>query len=86
MKITISARAEKELRKLSKINQIAIAAKIRSFATTEIINEEKLSGYKNIYRVRVGDYRIVFKKIPSEIYIVLIGHRKDIYDLLKRLL
>lgn len=85
MKITISPRAEKELKKLSKINQLAIANKIRSFVNVSITNEEKLSGYKNIYRVRIGDYRIVFKKSPSEIYIVLIGHRKDIYDLLKRL-
>ncbi len=85
MKITISPRAEKELKKLSKINQLAVANKIRSLVSFNITNEEKLSGYKNIYRVRVGDYRIVFRKNPSEAYIVLIGHRKDIYDLLKRL-
>jgi mRNA interferase RelE/StbE len=85
MKITISPRAEKELKKLSKLNQLAIANKIRSLVGGSIPNEEKLSGYKNIYRVRVGDYRIVFKKTASELYIVLIGHRKEIYDLLKRL-
>jgi mRNA interferase RelE/StbE len=84
MKTTISPRAEKEFKKLSKINQLAIANKIRGLVLVNI-NEEKLSGYKNIYRVRVSDYRIVFRKNPSEVYIILIGHRKDIYDLLKRL-
>jgi mRNA interferase RelE/StbE len=87
MKIIISSRAEKELKKITKIDQIAIARKIRlikEFPMTP--NEEKLSGYKNIYRVRVGEYRIVYRKTVNEIYIVLIGHRKDIYRLVDHLL
>ena len=85
MKITISPRAEKELKNLSKINQIAITKKIRSLPRNQLISEERLKGYKNIFRVRVGDYRIVYKKTLQEVFIVLIGHRKNIYDLLKRL-
>jgi len=85
MTITIAPRAEKELRKIPKIDQIAIGAKIRNLVNPEVAGEEKLSGYPKIFRVRVGDYRIVYKKTSTGIYIVLIGHRKDIYDLLKRL-
>ncbi|PIP15013.1 hypothetical protein COX47_02030, partial [Candidatus Roizmanbacteria bacterium CG23_combo_of_CG06-09_8_20_14_all_35_49] len=48
-------------------------------------NEEKLSGYKNIYRMRVGEYRIVYQRTVNQIYIVLIGHRKDIYRLVDQL-
>lgn len=85
MKLVISPRAEKELKKLSKIDQIAVARKIRSLCLPPILNEEKLSGYKNIFRVRVGNFRIVYKKTFQEIFIVLIGHRKDIYKLFKQL-
>ena len=86
MKAVLSPKAEKQLKKLSKINQIAIAKKIRSIRdSTDIINEEKLRGLKNIYRIRVGDLRIVYKKTKKQIFIVLIHHRRDVYRLLKRL-
>lgn len=86
MKIILSPRSEKELRKVTKIDQIAIAKKIRQVRDSIfIINEEKLSGFKNIFRVRVGDYRIVYKKNHKKIYVILIGHRKDIYRLINQL-
>lgn len=87
MKVILSPRAEKQLRKLSKIDQIAIAKKIRSLRDHPLTQRaEKLKGFKNIYRVRVGNYRMVFKKTLKEIYVILIRHRKDIYRLLRQLL
>lgn len=84
MKIIISPRAEKQLRKLPKIDQIAIVGKIRSLiAISSITGEEKLSGFKNIARVRVGEYRIVYSRKKSEVYIILVSHRKDVYRLVK---
>lgn len=86
MRIVLSPRAEKEIKKLPKIDQIAVARKIRMFAQIQSIpQEEKLKGYKNIFRVRIGNYRIVYRKTSQEIYIILIGHRKEIYDLFKQL-
>lgn len=86
MKVTLSPKAEKELKKISKINQIVIAKKIRAIRDTQIIaNEEKLAGFPNIYRVRVGKYRIVYKRTVKEIYIIVILHRKDVYRLLWQL-
>lgn len=86
MKITISPRAEKELRKIPKFDQIAIAQKIRSFPQSHTSGEEKLSGFFQMYRVRVGNYRIVYRKTRDSIFIVLIGHRRDIYRALRELL
>ncbi len=85
MKVTISPRAEKQLKQASKVDQITIARKIRVLASAKIsVKEEKLKGFQHIYRVRIGNYRIVYKKTLKELYVILIGHRKDIYRLLKR--
>ena len=87
MKIIVSPLAEKGLRKLSKVNQIVVAKRIRALATSgPRANDEQLKGYKNILRTRIGDIRIVYKKTKTIFYIILVGQRKDIYEKLKRLL
>ncbi|MBI5620552.1 type II toxin-antitoxin system RelE/ParE family toxin [Candidatus Gottesmanbacteria bacterium] len=86
MKITILPRAEKELRKIPKFDQIAIAVKIRSLASPSLTGEEKLSGFFHVYRIRVGHYRVVYKKEGDEITVVLIRHRKDVYRMLATML
>lgn len=86
MSIRISPRAEKELKRISKLDQLAIGQKIRSLTTLGSTQEEKLAGFSYVFRVRVGNYRIVYKKLKNELYIVLIGHRKDIYRKLSELL
>lgn len=42
-----------------------------------------LAGY---WKLRVGDYRVVFRVVRSEVWVYAIIHRKDVYeDVLKRL-
>lgn len=84
MTITVSPHAEKYLRKLPKFDQIAIAQKIRGLSFS--VGEEKLSGYSYVYRVRIGDYRIVYKRTSQSVYVILIGHRREIYRMLTQLL
>lgn len=87
MKVLVSPLAEKQLRKFSKVNQIIVAKKLRGIvAAPRAGSSEQLKGYRNIYRARVGDFRIVYRKSKQELYIILIGHRRDIYKKLKRLL
>ena len=87
MKVILSPQAEKQLKKLSKINQIAIAKRIRVIRdSTRIEGEEKLKGLQHIFRIRVGDYRIVYRKTRKQVYIVLIRHREDVYRLIRQLL
>ena len=87
MKITLSPLAEKQLRKISKIDQIAVAEKLRSIRkSSPPAVSEKLRGYRNIFRIRVGDYRIVYRVFPNRYYIILIHHRRDVYKLLSQLL
>ena len=43
---------------------------------------KKLKGYKNAYRIRVGDYRIIYEVGDKalRILIIAVGHRRDIYE------
>lgn len=45
---------------------------------------KKLEGYSDFYRIKSGDYRIVYKLVTRDkkLYISAIGHRKQIYRLL----
>lgn len=45
MKVLLSPRAEKDLKRLSKIDQIAVAKKIRQLGESQIAQEEKLKGF-----------------------------------------
>ncbi len=41
----------------------------------------KLQGYENLYRVRVGDYRIIYE-IQDDVLVVVVvkvGNRRDVY-------
>lgn len=88
MNVILSGRAEKQLRTLPKIDQLAVAQKIRHIqgAPRSVPQEEKLSGYTDIFRVRVGNYRIVYRKTTQQLYIILIRHRKDVYRMIKEIL
>ncbi len=85
MKLTITAHAKKQIKKLPKSVQIIITSKIWKLTSMSFEGLEKLSGYKGYYKVRVGTFRIVFIKYLDEIEIVLVAHRKEVYDLLTRL-
>jgi mRNA interferase RelE/StbE len=42
----------------------------------------KLSGSEYAYRIRVGDYRIIYEIIGNELVIevIKVGHRRDVYE------
>jgi len=48
---------------------------------SELLRFKKLKGAESLYRVRVGDYRIVYEVRGAVLLIVVIkiGHRKDVY-------
>lgn len=58
---------------------ISILEKTNSIS--ELPNTKKLSGFKTYYRYRLGDYRIGIELITTTtIRIIVITHRKDIYN------
>lgn len=46
----------------------------------QIPSIKKLKGYKNAYRIRIGDYRIGLYLIENAIELRRVLHRKEMYD------
>jgi mRNA interferase RelE/StbE len=42
---------------------------------------KSLKGY---WKLRTGDYRVVYKIEENEVYVLAIRHRRDLYDFLKK--
>ncbi len=81
-KIEVSATAEKQLGKLPRNDQVRIARAISLLAETPRPRGcRKLTGYEDIFRIRVGTYRVIYSVEQAEILIIIlkIGRRKDIY-------
>jgi len=38
---------------------------------------------KPYWKLRVGDYRVLYEIIKNEVHIVVIGHRKEVYQILE---
>lgn len=80
--LNFSKRAFKEL---AKINE-PFYSNIK-FAIINLTENPRPQGYKKLkgrdgYRIRVGDYRIIYEIFDSELVIDIIdlGHRKNIYE------
>jgi mRNA-degrading endonuclease RelE of RelBE toxin-antitoxin system len=52
---------------------------IKVLAFEEITNIKKLQGYDDIYRIRIGDYRIGIVFDGETLIFQRVLHRKDIY-------
>lgn len=81
-RIVLSTSARKALRNLERSIQERITVAL------ELLRDDprppkavKLKGEDNVWRIRVGDYRIVYEVIGDElvVWVVRIGDRKDIY-------
>ena len=80
--VIVERSAEKDLKKLSSEVRSRAVAALQSLAKNpRPAGSRKLAGSENDWRIRVGDYRIVYE-IADEIRIVRINrvrHRKDVY-------
>jgi mRNA interferase RelE/StbE len=82
-RLLLKASAAKEIEKLgSKADRRRIIEKIRRLANNpRASGAEKLAGYEDRYRVRQGDYRIVYliDDETTTVTIYTVGHRRDVY-------
>lgn len=50
-----------------------------SASPTDIKGLKKLSGYKNAFRIKIGDFRIGIFIVKNNVEFARVIHRKDIY-------
>lgn len=74
--------ARKALESIARPDRHRIEAKVAALAATPRPHGvEKLSGAEKLYRVRSGDYRIVYE-VRAEVLVILvvrIAHRREVY-------
>ena len=74
--------AEFDLGKLDKKFILRIIEKVASLADNPLPPaSKKLRGSKSIYRLRVGDYRVVYQVIKPDRQVIVyyVRHRKEVY-------
>ncbi len=82
MEVKLKPNAEKELDKLpDKLAKRIVAAIIQLQTEPFPVNSQKLSGKTGTYRLRVGDYRIIYfwDKIRKLLLVTRIRHRREVY-------
>jgi mRNA interferase RelE/StbE len=80
--IEFSSTAERQFKKLSVQHQKRLTPKINALAENpRPSGMKKLEGEDDLYRVRVGDYRIIYQIQDDKliVLVVKIGDRKEIY-------
>jgi mRNA interferase RelE/StbE len=81
-RIEFTPRAERDFKSLSRSIRGRIARRIESLAQNPYPQGiKKIEGEDEFYRLRVGDYRILYqvKKKVLLVLVVGIGRRRDIY-------
>lgn len=81
-KIEISSTAEKTLKKIPKADLKKIVEAIQILGINPFPEGcRKLSGEEGTYRVRQGNYRIIYEVERKKLIILVlkVGHRKDVY-------
>ena len=89
--IELTPAAEKTLLKLAKKDRALMVRLDRALLSltdnpTPPNSKQLVGEVANLYRLRVGDYRIIYQVDGGKLVILVVhvGHRKDVYRHLKR--
>jgi mRNA interferase RelE/StbE len=80
--VEIRPAAERQIKKLTTVVQERIIARLEELELDpRPLGVKKLSGVDNLYRLRVGEYRIVYEIQDAVLFVVVVavGHRREIY-------
>lgn len=76
MTIVYSKQAQKFLSRQTAITRRRITLAIENLPSGDV---KKLAGYNDLYRLRVGDFRVIFNKDGEILYILKIDNRGGVY-------
>lgn len=77
--IEIRTRAEKDLRAIPARDGKRIAKAILALRTGSSGDVKRLTNFTPEYRLRVGDWRVLFDRVDNKITIYCILHRREAY-------
>ncbi len=80
--VLLSARAERDLKRLSAEVFYRVVAKLKSLSTQpRPEGSGKLAGSHSGYRIRVGDYRVIYEIDDAEetVKVMWVRHRREAY-------
>lgn len=81
--ITFARSARRELEALDSSIVLRILSKIETLVVhPRPHGSRKLSGEKHLWRIRIGDYRVIYSVLDKErrIDITAVRHRREAYD------
>jgi len=81
-RVEITASAEKALARLPTADMARVVRAITALAALpRPAGCRKLRGHEDVYRIRVGLYRVIYSIDDRRIIVVVLklGHRKDVY-------
>jgi mRNA interferase RelE/StbE len=73
----------KDLDRVPKADRLRILKRVDQLADDpRSFGSEKLSGHKDRYRIRQGNYRILYSIEDDRLIVVVVkvGHRREVYD------
>ena len=80
--VDIKPSVQKDFRRLPKAVVVRVTKRIEKLSGDPFPHGvEKLEGVERLYRVRIGDYRIVYEVDTQiqQIMILYVRHRRDVY-------
>jgi mRNA interferase RelE/StbE len=81
-RVIVERSAEKDLRRLPLDMRFRVADALRSLANDpRLVGSRKLAGTKHDWRIRVGDYRVIYEIADSirVVRVYRVRHRRDAY-------
>jgi mRNA interferase RelE/StbE len=81
-RVEVSATAERQLKKIRREDAVRILRSMSLLASEPRPDGcRRMSGYDHLYRIRVGDYRVIYEIDGKQIVVVIlkIGHRREGY-------
>lgn len=77
--IEFSKNAKRDLDRLDKAISLRILKILREIKTNPYQYTKRLIG-SELFSLRIGDHRVLMVMAHNKIFVVKIGHRKDVYE------
>lgn len=79
-RIEYKASVAKDLRKLDRAEAIRVVNRLERVLATEGLRGETLRGeFAGLFKLRIGDLRVIYARTDEGYLVLRIGHRRDVY-------